>query len=178
MRKFKGIMINGEWLGDRVIINGVFRAICAISPKIMSEFVHLINKLDESLSQFTVTSFEFSNTDGVKIYFSNDKFVGIADLAFCLKKNELKLQSSILDLQPKNLKEIIAEEKQNQNISEKTLVINEKPEVMSLIEDTDLKTESSIDDFLKEQTEKEKNNSHTIETTNNAAIETIETRRQ
>ena len=67
MRKFKGIMINGEWLGDRVIINGVFRAICAISPKIMSEFVHLINKLDESLSQFTVTSFEFSNTDGINL---------------------------------------------------------------------------------------------------------------
>ena len=174
MRKFKGIMINGEWLGDRVIINGVFRAICAISPKIMSEFVHLINKLDESLSQFTVTSFEFSNTDGIKIYFSNDKFVGIADLAFCLKKNELKLQSSILDLQPKNLKEIIAEEKQNQKISEKTLIINETSEVTSLIENNNLETESSMDDFSKEQTEKEKNNSQTIETNSDATIEAIE----
>ena len=46
MRKLNGITINGEYLGNSVVINGMFRAICTISPVIMRDFVQIINRID------------------------------------------------------------------------------------------------------------------------------------
>lgn len=116
MRKIKGVMINGEWLGERVIINGVFRAICNISPIIMLEFVKLINKLDSVYAPFTISSFEFSDTDGILIKFKNNDYKGSVELFFALERKQLKLRSSFLDIQPVSaLEGISSKEALNEN---------------------------------------------------------------
>ena len=46
MRKLNGITINGEYLGNSVVINGMFRAICTISPVIMRNFMRTLDKID------------------------------------------------------------------------------------------------------------------------------------
>ena len=104
MRKLKGIMINGEWLGEKVVVNNFFRTICNISPIIMLEFVKLINKLEYKNEVFTITGFEFPSTDTIHISFENAAYFGIVDLVFVLENNNLKLKSSILDITPMNEK--------------------------------------------------------------------------
>ena len=102
MKKLKGIMIDGEWLGDNVVINGTFRAICNISPIIVLEFVKLVNKLESKNAQYAITSFNFSDSDGIHICFENSKFKGFADLSFVLKNSELFLKTSYLEIKPLN----------------------------------------------------------------------------
>lgn len=104
MRKLKGIMINGEWLGEKVVVNNFFRTLCNISPIIMLEFVKLINKLEYKNEVFTITGFEFPSTDTIHISFENATYFGIVDLVFVLENNNLKLESSILDITPMNEK--------------------------------------------------------------------------
>ena len=98
MRKLKGIMINGEWLGEKVVINGVFHAICNISPIIMLEFTRLINNLDDVKEAFSITSFEFFNNDGIKVFFSNSEIKGQAHLSFELKNDKISLKTSTLEI--------------------------------------------------------------------------------
>lgn len=100
MKKLKGIMINGEWLGEKVLVNNFFRTLCNISPIIMLEFVKLINKLEYKNEVFTITGFEFPSTDTIHISFENKAYFGIADLVFVLENGNLKLKSSILDIAP------------------------------------------------------------------------------
>ena len=59
MRKLKGITINGEWLGDNVVINANFRAICNIAPFIMQEFAKLVNSINELDSAVAINNFHF-----------------------------------------------------------------------------------------------------------------------
>ena len=100
MTKLKGIMINGEWLGERVIVNNCFRSICAISPIIMLEAVKLINKIDYKRDVFEIRGFEFLTTDTIQIWFEGKKIKGIIDLTFGIKDAELFLKSSFLDVKP------------------------------------------------------------------------------
>lgn len=82
MRTLKGIMINGEWLGDRVIINDLFRSICEISPSIMQEFVKLINSIDKLDEVVSIENFSFSNKNAINIGFKNQNTQGLATLLF------------------------------------------------------------------------------------------------
>ena len=100
MTRLKGIMINGEWLGERVIVNNCFRSICAISPVIMLEAVKLINKIDYKRDVFEIRGFEFLTTDTIQIWFEGKKIKGIIDLTFGIKDAELFLKSSFLDVKP------------------------------------------------------------------------------
>ena len=85
MRKLKGITINGEWMGDNVAINGLFRAICAISPYVMQEFIRLINKIDTLDEAVYINKFSFPNNNTIEIEVSNRKLHGLANLIFKLQ---------------------------------------------------------------------------------------------
>ncbi len=85
MRKLKGITINGEWMGDNVAINGLFRAICTISPYVMQEFIRLINKIDTLDEAVYINKFSFPNNNTIEIEFSNRKLHGLANLIFKLQ---------------------------------------------------------------------------------------------
>lgn len=132
MKRLKGIMINGEWLGEKVVINNFFRTLCNISPIIMLEFIKLINKLEYKNEVFTITGFEFPSTDTIHISFENKAYFGIADLVFMLEENNLKLKSSILDITPMDEKithspsapfEMYTQEK-TANINSKPIIAN------------------------------------------------------
>ena len=84
MRKLKGITINGEWLGDNVVINANFRAICNIAPFIMQEFAKLVNSINELDSAVAINNFHFPDNNTVDIEFSNKEFEGRANLNFRL----------------------------------------------------------------------------------------------
>ena len=84
MRKLKGITINGEWLGDNVVINANFRAICNIAPFIMQEFAKLVNSINELDSAVAINNFYFPDNNTVDIEFSNNEFEGSANLNFRL----------------------------------------------------------------------------------------------
>ena len=96
MRKLKGITINGEWLGDSVVINGLFRAICSISPIVMQEFIKVINSIEKLDEAVRINKFSFPDNNTIEIGFSNDSLKGLADLYFCLDNGSPKLLDSKL----------------------------------------------------------------------------------
>ena len=83
MRKLNGITINGEYLGNSVVINGMFRAICTISPVIMRDFISIINKIDALEEAVKIHNFN-CGFDSIDIEFENKNFKGIASLYFKL----------------------------------------------------------------------------------------------
>ena len=90
MRKLNGITINGEYLGNSVVINGMFRAICTISPVIMCDFVHIINKIEELEEAVKINNFN-CGFNSIDIEFYNNMSKGIASLYFKLKNGEPEL---------------------------------------------------------------------------------------
>lgn len=90
MRKLNGITINGEYLGNSVVINGMFRAICTISPVIMRDFVLIINKIEKFEEAVKIKNFN-CGFDSIDIEFGNKDSKGIASLYFKLKNGEPEL---------------------------------------------------------------------------------------
>ena len=92
MRKLNGITINGEFLGKGVVVNGMFRAICAISPAIMREFVLIINKIEALEEAVKISNFNCDNDKNcMSIEFENKRYKGIASLYFKLYNGEPEL---------------------------------------------------------------------------------------
>lgn len=86
MKNLKGITINGEWLGDNVVINANFRAICNIAPFVMQEFAKLVNSINELDSAVAINNFYFPDNNTVDIEFSNANFSALAKLYFNLQQ--------------------------------------------------------------------------------------------
>lgn len=96
MRKLKGITINGEWLGENVVVNGMFRTISSIAPFVMFEFVKLINQIDKLDEAVAIKKFNFLDNNSIEIEFTNSQIDGMADLYF-------RLHNGIPELTDKNL---------------------------------------------------------------------------
>ncbi len=90
MRKINGITINGEYLGNSVVINGMFRAICTISPIIMRDFVLIINQIERLDEAVKIKNFN-CGFDCIDIEFNNSNTKGIASLYFKLINGEPEL---------------------------------------------------------------------------------------
>lgn len=120
MRKLKGITINGEWLGDNIIINANFRAICNFAPFVIQEFAKLINSIDNLDNAVTVNNYYFPDNNTINIEFSNNSFSGLAHLCFHLLNGLPETVSKNLTVYTKNsdtknndLKEIADENVKN-----------------------------------------------------------------
>ena len=119
MKKLKGITINGEWLGDNIIINANFRAICNLAPFVMQEFAKLVNSIDKLDSAVAINSFYFPDNNTVDIEFSTNSFSGLANLCFHLQHGLPKLANRSLTIYTDNLeKEAEASEENLDKIPE------------------------------------------------------------
>ena len=98
MKALKGIMINGEWLGSKVVINGLFRTICAISPSIMQEFIKLINSIEKLDNTVSIENFSFYDRNSINIGFKNQHFKGLVKLSFCAGNGEFSLEDKSIEL--------------------------------------------------------------------------------
>ncbi|MBE7703563.1 MAG: hypothetical protein E7Z89_05885 [Cyanobacteria bacterium SIG28] len=131
MTKRNGIIINGEWLGNRVVLNDLFRTICFISPVIMLEFTKIINKLCYGRDLFTIQNFDFSDKDTILIEFSSKKINGKAFLTFEIIDNELSLKTATYKVTPFNIEAEIFEQmvvKANLASANSYIKIDEKEE--------------------------------------------------
>lgn len=127
MKKLKGITINGEWLGDNVVINANFRAICNLAPFVMQEFAKLVNSIEKVDSAVAINSFYFPDNNTVDIEFSNNNFSGLANLCFHLQDGLPELVNRSLTIyadEQENIEE--CEIKKSEEVSEE--ISNKKSE--------------------------------------------------
>lgn len=109
MRKLKGIIINGEYLGNKVAYNGLFRTICSISPIIMLEFIKLVSQYGTLYSPIEIKGFDLPEAYRIVIKFENKKKRGYVDMSFCVQNDKLILDKSDVYVEAINLKREIAE---------------------------------------------------------------------
>lgn len=128
MRKLKGIIINGEWLGENVVINGMFRTISSMAPFVMFEFVKLINQIDKLDEAVTIKKFNFLDNNSIEIEFTNSQIDGLADLYFHLHNGIPELTDKNLTFFAPNspVKEVISKDNEEECIAEDVKEIIEK----------------------------------------------------
>ena len=128
MRKLKGIIINGEWLGENVVINGMFRTISSMAPFVMLEFVKLINQIDKLDEAVTIKKFNFLDNNSIEIEFTNSQIDGLADLYFHLHNGIPELTDKNLTFFAPNspVKEVISKENEEECIAKDVKEIIEK----------------------------------------------------
>ena len=100
MRKLKGIIINGEYLGNKVAYSGLFRAIYCISPVIIAEFIKLVSDYGTRYAPLRITGFDLPEDYRIVIRFANKKYRGYADLSFAVENFMLKLIDSDVQVIP------------------------------------------------------------------------------
>lgn len=100
MRKLKGIIINGEYLGNKVAYSGLFRAIYCISPVIIAEFIKLVSDYGTRYTPLRITGFDLPEDYRIVIRFANKKCRGYADLSFAVENFMLKLIDSDVQVIP------------------------------------------------------------------------------
>ena len=125
MRKLKGIIINGEYLGNKVAYNGLFRTICNISPIIILEFIKLASQYGTLYSPIEIKGFDLPEAYRIIIKFENKKYRGYADLSFVIQNGKLILSESDVcvesimptrkNIEPEPVQEIVLEEIKEEN---------------------------------------------------------------
>ena len=76
MKHLKGIILNGVWLGNRVIINENFNTLCNLSCDLMQEFMYFINAIDNLENQVEINRYDLINKNIANIEFSNNELHG------------------------------------------------------------------------------------------------------
>ena len=156
MRKLKGIIINGEWLGENVVINGMFRTISSMAPFVMFEFVKLINQIDKLDEAVTIKKFNFLDNNSIEIEFTNSQIDGLADLYFHLHNGIPELTDKNLTFFAPNspVKEVISKENEEECIAE------DVKEIIKKLPTTDKKQDDVVYDaeISKEANDKEMKN--------------------
>ena len=163
MRKLKGIIINGEYLGNKVAYSGLFRAIYCISPVIIAEFIKLVSEYGTRYAPLRITGFDLPEDYRIVIRFANKKCRGYADLSFAVKNYMLELIDSdvqVMSLVPEKsaideVEEPLEEQDvQEDNTEEVEEVVVEEPEIEeeTALEDVedDLAADIIEDEILEE----------------------------
>ena len=135
MRNLKGITINGEWLGDNIIINANFRAICNLAPFVIQEFAKLVNSIDKLDNAVAINNFYFPDNNTVDIEFSNSNFSGLANLCFHLQHGLPELVNRSLTIYTDEQKN--TEEREIKDAEEILDEISENQEVETINECTE-----------------------------------------
>ena len=91
MSRLKGIIINGEWLGNNVIASDRFNALCTIAPNVMQEFMHLINNVKPLESKVQINNFNYGSDNVINIEFSNKELYGVMSFLFANENQKPKL---------------------------------------------------------------------------------------
>ena len=146
MRKLKGIIINGEYLGNKVAYSGLFRAIYCISPVIIAEFIKLVSEYGTRYAPLRITGFDLPEDHRIVIRFANKKCRGYADLSFAVKNYMLELIDSdvqVMSLVPeKSAIDEVEEPLEEQDVQEDNT--EEVEEVV--IEESEIEEETELED--------------------------------
>lgn len=146
MRKLKGIIINGEYLGNKVAYSGLFRAIYCISPVIIAEFIKLVSEYGTRYAPLRITGFDLPEDHRIVIRFANKKCRGYADLSFAVKNYMLELIDSdvqVMSLVPeKSAIDEVEEPLEEQDVQEDNT--EEVEEVV--IEESEIEEETALED--------------------------------
>ena len=164
MKNLKGITINGEWLGDNVVINANFRAICNIAPFVMQEFAKLVNSINELDSAVAINNFYFPDNNTVDIEFSNANFSALAKLYFNLQQGSPVLINKSLtiytddvlndeDIIDENANKEIFENIDNNDIQNEIENTQEQDEAPLSTEEQNLEYFDNIDEFIADNEE-------------------------
>ena len=146
MRKLKGIIINGEYLGNKVAYSGFFRAIYCISPVIIAEFIKLVSEYGTRYAPLRITGFDLPEDHRIVIRFANKKCRGYADLSFAVKNYMLELIDSdvqVMSLVPeKSAIDEVEEPLEEQDVQEDNT--EEVEEVV--VEELEIEEETVLED--------------------------------
>ena len=164
MKNLKGITINGEWLGDNVVINANFRAICNIAPFVMQEFAKLVNSINELDSAVAINNFYFPDNNTVDIEFSNANFSALAKLYFNLQQGSPVLINRSLtiytddvlndeDIIAENANKEIFENIDNNDIQSEIENTQEQDEAPLSTEEQNLEYFDNIDEIIADNEE-------------------------
>lgn len=161
MRKLKGITINGEWLGDNIIINANFRTICNLAPFVIQEFAKLVNSIDKLDNAVAINNFYFPDNNTVDIEFSNSNFSGLANLCFHLQHGLPELvnrsltiytdeQKNTEETEIKDAEEILDEISENQEVETINECTEAWQEADEICETASEETIGNLDEILPE----------------------------
>ena len=117
------IILDGEILGNNVIINRHFEDIYKISPLIIKNFINIINESSSILKPVRIKKYYFTQSNCINIVFKNKIALGEVQLAYILNKNnELQLDEyKILIIEGENKGHFIAEQNLNTILKEDEL---------------------------------------------------------
>ena len=153
MKNLTGITLNGEWLGNNVLINGMFRAICTISPVVMQEFIHIVNGIDQLEDAVSIQNFNCKDKNSIDIEFANKDLSGLASLYFTMNNGNPELINSFLkldkkeDIATKNAIEVIEE-----SIKSKPAKSKKKKSKKKAQTETDYSNDYAVEnDYLEEE---------------------------
>lgn len=164
MRKLKGIIINGEYLGNKVAYSGLFRAIYCISPVIIAEFIKLVSEYGTRYAPLRITGFDLPEDHRIVIRFANKKCRGYADLSFAVKNYMLELIDSdvqVMSLVPeKSAIDEVEEPLEEQDVQEDSAeeieeVAVEEPEIEEETALENVPEEDSATDAAEDEIEEE-----------------------
>lgn len=158
MRRQKGIIINGEWLGNNVTINGLFNVLCAIAPFVMQDFIHIINKIENLNEIVEINKFSFPNNNTVEIEFGNSQFSGLASLYYRLYQGYPVLINRDLEIYDVNNYKICMQNNNNEICNDSDNNINKfESKDINKISDKDITTDMQSEENNVSETELEEN---------------------
>ena len=111
------VILDGEILGNNVIINRHFEDIYKISPLIIKNFINIINESSSILKPVRIKKYYFTQNNCINIVFKNKIALGEVQLAYILNKNN--------ELQMDEFKILVSENEDcfvlTQNVNEEEL---------------------------------------------------------
>ena len=188
MRNTKGIILNGEWLGNNVIVNEMFNVIFAISPIVMQEFLRVVNGIEELEDAVHINNFNYNNKNVIDIEFSNNELSGLASLLFKTKNGSHELVDCFLKVDRDKDKEPVqvepkkkapkakkAEKEVKQGELVKEEIKEELPSKIEVIEE--IESDKFTDEIKQEEQENEQDN-ETVEIVKEASADETEIKKK
>lgn len=180
MLKNKGIIINGQWLGNNVTTNELFNDLCSMAPFVMQDFIQYINEIEDLEEAVEIKKVDFPNNNTIEIEFSNSNYFGLVSLYYRLQDDKPKLIDKKISLSSSiNKTEALhtqaegecTEEREEQSNNEEISVSTSNES--SLIENQEAINDDSIKDDVQEMQENELKEFQGDTSCNSETVETI-----
>ena len=101
MGKIKGLIINGEWLGNNLIVTPALQELNNISQVIVKEFIIKINEFNKE-EEYQIVSYSFVSSDTILINFDSTNYVGAVEMQFAKQGATIVLIDSKVRVSNKN----------------------------------------------------------------------------
>lgn len=172
MYEQKQIIIDGEILGNNVIINRQFESICNISPLIIKNFVNIINEYTFLSKPVRIKKYDFVQNNCIRIFFKSKFSLGEVQLAYVLNKNnELLIDTyNLLITEGENKGYFIAKQNINAKINHS---VHKEYNISDLSEEYVTLSSNSQNDVDLVTSELEQINNELVNDTNIELVESV-----